>query len=207
MSICFFSSTQFRPKPGHDKRRNAKMSGRAVATDVRSRTKLQPILGQIASSGPAANGSAEGQSEGYLDALEESLNVRVDGEVELLASGLAELVALTKIERKDHFQVAQDSFQSAIRTESVVSLVQFSTLNPFLVLPNSTVSQFLLYRSVLLRIYSPSRTRSNCSISSKTPRSERRIEKRRVCCSSLRSTPSRLRLLDRLARYVINPFT
>ena len=198
---------QSRSKHAQNTQSNAAMSGRGVATDVRSRTKLQPILGQIASSAPAASGSGAGQSEGYLDALEESLNVRVDGEVELLASGLAELVALTEIDRKDRFQVAQDSFQSAIRTESIVSPLLFPLPFAFSLLPNSTVSQFLLYRFALLRISSPSPTRSNCFISSRTRPLERRIEKRRVCYSSLRSTPSSLELLDQVTRYVNNPST
>ena len=117
------------------------MSGRPIVTDVRSRTKLQPILGQITSSGTANDATGEGKSEEYLDAMEEALNVRVDGEVELLASGLAELVAQTRIERKDHFQVAQDSFQAAIRTESIVS----RSFPVALLSPSANSHQILLF--------------------------------------------------------------
>lgn len=117
------------------------MSGRGIATDVRSRSKLQPILGQISRSAAVANAPSEGQSEEYLDAMEEALNVRVDGEVDLLASGLAELVAMARIERKDHFQVAQDSFHANIRTESIVSR---SFPAPFSSSLPTTFRQFLI---------------------------------------------------------------
>lgn len=68
---------------------------RKVESDVRRRTVLQATLGAAGPTNAAA--VAEPSSEEYLDQLEEALNRRVDGDVEALVTGLAELVGLAKV--------------------------------------------------------------------------------------------------------------
>lgn len=75
------------------------MATRKIESDVRRRAKLPPILGQISSAASAAleASTAEGQSEAYLDTMEEDLNKRVDVEVEILVTGMTDLVALAQV--------------------------------------------------------------------------------------------------------------
>ncbi|KAK4056412.1 hypothetical protein OIO90_002555 [Microbotryomycetes sp. JL221] len=100
-------------------------------TDVRRRTVLPKTLQNMqaaAASRGGNRGAGEGSSgaddvlavlelpsEEYLDKIEEELNRRVDQDTETLVEGMAEL-----IDGKDHYRVAQDSFQANVRTESMI---------------------------------------------------------------------------------------
>ncbi|KIM40533.1 hypothetical protein M413DRAFT_19184 [Hebeloma cylindrosporum] len=59
-------------------------------------------------------------SSEYLDAIEEEWNKKVDAEVEILVDGMVDLVSLASIVDKDKFRVAQESFQTESRTESMI---------------------------------------------------------------------------------------
>ena len=88
----------------------------------------------------ASQGAAQidQSSAEYLDSVEEEWNKRVDAEVEVLVDGMVDLVGLAsasnfiqysflrdltmthKIGEKDKFRIAQESFQSECRAESMV---------------------------------------------------------------------------------------
>lgn len=68
------------------------------ATDVRRRTVLPTTLQNMHNA--AVAGAAAGNelaSEEHLDAVEEELNRKVDGDTEVLVEGMAELVRMTKV--------------------------------------------------------------------------------------------------------------
>ncbi|KAH9949895.1 hypothetical protein B0H21DRAFT_41529 [Amylocystis lapponica] len=59
-------------------------------------------------------------SNEYLDAIEEEWNKKVDVEVETLVDGMVDLVGLASIGDKDKFRLAQESFQTDCRAESMI---------------------------------------------------------------------------------------
>lgn len=63
----------------------------------------------------------EQTAEDFLDQHEESLNKRVDAEIEVLVDGMVDLVALASVEDKDKYRIAQEGFQAESRAESMVS--------------------------------------------------------------------------------------
>lgn len=74
----------------------SKPPARKPESDVRRKAVLPRILG--AGLQPNRLGtSSDVLSEAYLDTMEEDLNKRVDVEVAVLVTGLAELVALAKV--------------------------------------------------------------------------------------------------------------
>ena len=68
---------------------------------------------------------AEQPSDEYLDAVEAEWNKRLDGEVETLVEGMAELVDIAKLEDKDKFQIAHEAFQAQYRAEAMVSILNY----------------------------------------------------------------------------------
>ncbi|KAL0954754.1 hypothetical protein HGRIS_003705 [Hohenbuehelia grisea] len=64
--------------------------------------------------------SLDQNSAEYLDSIEEEWNKKIDTELETLVDGMGDLVTLAAIEDKDKFRVAQESFQTECRAESMV---------------------------------------------------------------------------------------
>jgi len=60
------------------------------------------------------------KSDEYLDNVEEEWNKKVDTEIETLVDGMVDIVSLASIGDKDKFRVAQESFQTECRAESMV---------------------------------------------------------------------------------------
>uniref|UniRef100_A0A8H7Y0B2 Plasmid pRiA4b Orf3-like domain-containing protein n=1 Tax=Psilocybe cubensis TaxID=181762 RepID=A0A8H7Y0B2_PSICU len=62
----------------------------------------------------------EQNSVEYLDAIEEEWNKKVDAEVDILVDGMVDLVGIASIGDKDKFRIAQESFQTESRAESMI---------------------------------------------------------------------------------------
>ncbi|EOR04656.1 hypothetical protein J056_000410 [Wallemia ichthyophaga EXF-994] len=58
--------------------------------------------------------------EEYLEAFEESLNNKVDGEVGQLSDGLSEIIGLAEINQKDNYKISKEAFQISCRSESMI---------------------------------------------------------------------------------------
>lgn len=98
--------------------------------------------------GTASQSTVDQNSAEFLDAVEEEWNKKVDMEVETLVDGMVDLVSLAtvsrqvstlqpslmypKIEDKDKFRIAQESFQAQSRAESMVSSSIFLPITPLL---------------------------------------------------------------------------
>ena len=60
------------------------------------------------------------KSDEYLDNVEEEWNKKVDTEIETLVDGMVDIVSLASMGDKDKFRIAQESFQTECRAESMV---------------------------------------------------------------------------------------
>ncbi|CAD6953180.1 unnamed protein product [Tilletia controversa] len=67
-------------------------------------------------------------SEVQLAKLEEGVNVKIDGEIQVLLDGFRQLVGLAMIRDKDRYLLAQESYQAEMRAHNMVRAAQSLTL-------------------------------------------------------------------------------
>ncbi|SHO78433.1 Uncharacterized protein MSYG_2778 [Malassezia sympodialis ATCC 42132] len=60
----------------------------------------------------------------HLDALEESVNRQIDADVQTLMDNMRELILLSRIGDKDHFDVQREKFLLETRADSMVQAAQ-----------------------------------------------------------------------------------
>ncbi|AYO41398.1 Surfeit locus protein 5 subunit 22 of Mediator complex [Malassezia restricta CBS 7877] len=60
----------------------------------------------------------------HLDALEESVNRQIDADIRVLLDNFREMIHLSRIGEKDHFDVSRDSFILETRADSMVRAAQ-----------------------------------------------------------------------------------
>ncbi|WFD37618.1 uncharacterized protein MJAP1_000565 [Malassezia japonica] len=77
-----------------------------------------------ASRHPAPEPEAHAGNTAHLDALEEAVNKRIDADVETLMDNYKEIINLSRIGGKDHFDVSRESFQLETRADSMVRAAQ-----------------------------------------------------------------------------------
>ncbi|KAE8223085.1 hypothetical protein CF319_g3824 [Tilletia indica] len=67
-------------------------------------------------------------SETQLAKLEEGVNVKIDGEIQILLDGFRQIVGLAMIRDKDRYLLAQESYQAEMRAHNMVRAAQSLTL-------------------------------------------------------------------------------
>ncbi|KAI3626139.1 hypothetical protein CBS9595_001500 [Malassezia furfur] len=72
----------------------------------------------------AAETDAHAGNTAHLDALEESVNKRIDADVNVLMENMKEILNLSRIGGKDHYDVSREAFQLETRADSMVRAIQ-----------------------------------------------------------------------------------
>ncbi|WFD02712.1 hypothetical protein MOBT1_001396 [Malassezia obtusa] len=72
----------------------------------------------------AAEGDVHAGNTAHLDALEEAVNKRIDADVNVLMENYKDIINLSRIGGKDHYDTSREAFQLETRADSMVRVAQ-----------------------------------------------------------------------------------